>query len=49
MRKCEYCEGQVKKRSKELLALCKAKSIMVCSIECYNNYEAEGLYNDKLD
>jgi len=38
---CQYCEKEIGKRDKQLIALCKAKKVYMCSIECYNEWEAK--------
>jgi hypothetical protein len=45
---CQYCEQSIGKRNKQLIALCEAKDIQVCSIECLNDLEAEALILDDL-
>lgn len=38
---CQICEKIIEKRDDQLLALCRAKRIEVCSIECFNDWEAD--------
>lgn len=44
--KCNICKKIINNRIKELIKLCKFNKIGVCSIECFNEWEAE-LYNKK--